>query len=173
MNRQDIARFPRVSTQPARAPGGGSPLPGRKTRPARERADAADRGWGILNQMDPQPGSMHFHPTMCPVIEVAEDGQTAQCAWTTFGFETGKDRETGELAAKYAWGTYGVDYIKEDGEWKFWHFHIYRLMMHDEGKPWTDKKYWDPYPKKDGEEVERTNDIFLLLKILRFLLRLF
>jgi len=116
-----------------------------------EGPDAAERGWGILKRMAPQPGSLHFHPTMCPVVEVAEDGQTARGTWTTFGFETGRDRKTGQLKANYAWGTYGVDFIKENGEWKFWHFHIYRLVQHEEGKPWTDKKYWDPFPAGAGD----------------------
>lgn len=116
-----------------------------------EGPDAAARGWGILKQMDPAPGHMHFHPTMCPVVEVAEDGQTAQCTWTTFGFESGQDRKTGELNPQYSWGTYGIDYIKEDGEWKFWHFHIYRLLMHPISTPWTDKKYWDPFPEAAGD----------------------
>lgn len=116
-----------------------------------EGPDAAKRGWGILKQMKPKPGTMHFHPTMCPVVEVAADGQTAQGVWTTFGFESGADRKTGELDPKYAWGTYGIDFIKEDGEWKFWHFHIYRLLMHTVGKPWTDKKYWNPFPEASGD----------------------
>ena len=71
-----------------------------------EGSDAPNRGWEILKRLPPQPGAMHFHPTMCPVIEVAEDGQTAQCEWTTFGFETMPDRKTGELSPYYAWGTY-------------------------------------------------------------------
>ena len=102
--------------------------------------------------MDPQPGSMHFHPTMCPVVEVAEDGQTAQGVWTTFGFETGPDRETGTLQPQYAWGTYGADFIKEDGEWKFWHFHIYRLCCYRYDQPWTELEGWNPFP--DRQEVD-------------------
>jgi hypothetical protein len=115
-------------------------------------ANAPQRAWGLLDQMPPQPGTMHFHPTMCPVIEVAADGKTAQALWTTFGFESGVKKDTGELDPQYAWGTYGADLIKEDGQWKFWHFHIYRLLMHPVNKPWTTKEGWDP-DKEGGMEL--------------------
>ena len=114
--------------------------------------DAAKRGWSTLMGRTPQPGEMHFHPTMCPIVEVAADGKTAKGVWTTWGFETGTDRKTGKLKSQYAWGTYGVDFIKEDGVWKFWHFHIYRLASYEYNKPWTELDGWNPDPEK-GETL--------------------
>jgi len=118
-----------------------------------EGANASNRGWGMLMGHPPMDGTMHFHPTMCPVIEVAEDCQTAQAVWTTFGFESGKDPQTGEYTPKYAWGTYGIDFLKVDGEWKFWHFHIYRLVCTRPGGDWTKLEDWDPDQKGLMDEL--------------------
>jgi hypothetical protein len=40
--------------------------------------------------------------------------------------------------AYWLWGNYGVDFIKEDGKWRFWHFHVYAYMVAPYNKSWTD-----------------------------------
>ena len=114
-----------------------------------EGSDAAKRSWGYL-EGDRQPGTIMFHPLLCPMIIVAGDGKTAKGVWTDFGFECGRDRSTGELQPNYCWGIYSVDFIKENGIWKFWHCHVYPILMHPVNVPWTTKEGWDP-DKKDME----------------------
>jgi len=68
-------------------------------------------------------GSLNEHQLATPVIEVARDGKTAKGVWQSPGFETRRNAE-GKLESAWCWGQYGVDFIKEDGCWKFWHFMI-------------------------------------------------
>lgn len=73
-------------------------------------------------------GTMAMHAPICPVIEVAGDGKTAKGVWIGLGVLAMKNRETGEPTGAWEWDKYGVDFIKEDGVWKIWHHHIYRLL---------------------------------------------
>ena len=65
-------------------------------------------------------GQLLLHVTTTAIIEVAEDGQTAKAFWYSPGMiaETGQDAGT-------IWEIYGVDFVKEDGEWKMWHLHMF------------------------------------------------
>jgi hypothetical protein len=107
-----------------------------------EGPDAPKRVWGILDRLSEKArtGMMAIHPTTTPVIEVAADGKTAKGVWTGTGF-VARNSETGEPQAMWEWDKYGVDFIKEDGKWKFWHLHIYRIFR----SRW-DKGFgsWDP-----------------------------
>jgi len=73
-------------------------------------------------------GRMAMHCPICPVIEVAGDGKTAKGVWIGLGLLAMKNRETGEPTGAWEWDKYGVDFIKENGQWKIWHHHIYRLL---------------------------------------------
>ena len=64
---------------------------------------------------------------------------------------------TGELEAYWVWGKYYVDFVKEDEEWKFWHFYITDHIQCDYHTSWTEKDEVkgevlnDPrIPKADG-----------------------
>jgi hypothetical protein len=74
------------------------------------------------------PGMMAMHIPLSPVVEIAGDGKTAKGVWIGMGLLAMKDRETGEPTAAWEWDKYGIDFIKEDGKWKVWHQHIYRLI---------------------------------------------
>ena len=65
-------------------------------------------------------GQLLLHVTTTAVIEVAEDGQTAKCFW----YSPGLVAETGQ-SGNAIWEAYGVDFVKENGEWKIWHLHMY------------------------------------------------
>jgi len=67
-------------------------------------------------------GSMLMHALTTPYIEVAGDGKTAQGVWYSPGqvTVTRPDR----VEAVYMYERYGVDFIKEDGEWKIWHLFV-------------------------------------------------
>ncbi len=117
--------------------------------------DAPQRAWQLLERLgggEPPAGMMAIHPVVSPIIVVAGDGKTAKGVWLTNGFVAGVNQETGEQRAMWEWGTYGVDFIKENGKWKFWHFHIYRLFQTGWDKGLKD---WDP----DREVMKVPDDI--------------
>jgi len=67
-------------------------------------------------------GNLVIHMLTAPYVEVAGDGKTAQGLWYTPGAVGGvhPDRVDGMLMYE----KYGVDFVKEDGEWKIWHLFI-------------------------------------------------
>jgi hypothetical protein len=80
-------------------------------------------------------GRMAIHTLTTPVIEVAGDGKTAKGVWISPGLGTTKHE--GKLQAEWAWVKYGVDFVKEDGKWKFWHLHGYGVFFTPYEKSWV------------------------------------
>jgi len=77
--------------------------------------------------------SLHMQTT--PIIEIAGDGKTAKGVWYTPGFikkpvisADGKVSESGQ----WMFERYAVDFAKEDGKWKIWHFQ----NIGDTSPPW-------------------------------------
>ena len=98
----------------------------------------------ILNQHGPKdgtisPGTLFIHTLTTPVIEIAEDGQTAKGVWKSPGAETITDPQTGKLRGMWAWTKYACDFIKEDGKWKILHYHVYRIFMTPADMNYTDE----------------------------------
>jgi hypothetical protein len=83
----------------------------------------------------PVEGQMMQHTLATPVIEVAGDGKTAKGVWMSPGHEARV--LGGKLSALWVWGTYGDDFIKEDGKWKIWHHHVYIQILTPYDVPWT------------------------------------
>lgn len=80
-----------------------------------------------------------------PVIEVAGDGKTAKGVWTAAGFATVRSHDAeGKLRAIWVWYKYGVDFVKEDGVWKFWHFRLSPLIHAPYEKSWVEAPPWSP-----------------------------
>lgn len=92
----------------------------------------------------PHPvGKLILHATTTPVIEVAADGRTAKGVWMMAGTESGlTDPKVAEdfpdmyspeevlgkkVWAHWVWCKYAIDFLKQDGEWKFWKFRCYEL----------------------------------------------
>ncbi|MCD7749423.1 MAG: nuclear transport factor 2 family protein [Oscillospiraceae bacterium] len=69
-------------------------------------------------------GQLLLHVTTTAIIEVAEDGQTAKAFW----YSPGMIAESGQ-SGNTIWEAYGVDFVKEDGEWKMWHLHMFTDFM--------------------------------------------
>lgn len=88
------------------------------------------------------PGLVTEHALTTPVIEVAADGQTAKGVWISPGHET-FPRPQGGLA-HWSWGRYGVDFVKEHGEWKVWHFHIYTTFRTPYEVDWVESAVHRP-----------------------------
>ncbi len=72
-----------------------------------------------------------------PMIEVADDLQTAKCLWWCPGagslVQEGKDPQ-----AIWAWGQVAVDFIHINDSWKVWHLHYFRFIKCDYHKGWVD-----------------------------------
>jgi len=77
-------------------------------------------------------GQLLLHVTTTAIIEVAEDGKTAKGYW----YSPGMIAETG-MAGNSIWEAYGCDFVKENGEWKMWHLHMYTDFMCQFGDNFT------------------------------------
>ncbi|WP_298200710.1 nuclear transport factor 2 family protein [Novosphingobium sp.] len=103
----------------------------------------------------PHPaGKLIYHYLTTPLIEVAADGQTAKGLWLMSGVESGLTSVEAAKAApdfmyekdvlvdgKRVWMhtimvKYGIDFIKQDGEWKIWHFHCFEVARSPFGTGW-------------------------------------
>lgn len=103
----------------------------------------------------PNPtGKLIFHYVSNPVIEIAGDGKTAKGMWIMTGLESGLTKP--EHAAnmpdwmhvpeilvdgKRVWmhkvyAKYGIDFIRQDGEWKIWHFRCFEVAREPYGMGW-------------------------------------
>ena len=96
-----------------------------------------------LKEKDKLAGTMVVHTLTTPVIEVAGDGKTAKGVWMSPGHMTGFMVEP--LKAHWVWERYGVDFVKEDGKWKFWHFHVYTDFLTPYDKSWVENSI-EPHP---------------------------
>jgi SnoaL-like domain len=105
-------------------------------------------------------GVMHMHTLTTPVIEVAADGQTAKGVWVSPGHETMSfSTASGERAPEAHWGwcKYGCDFIREDGEWKIWHLHVYGIFLAPYGRSWVEQPedMVEPPPMLDEHKPDR------------------
>jgi hypothetical protein len=87
-----------------------------------------------VQQRSMPAGLIFLHPLASIYIEVAKDLQTAKSVCLSIGIESTRGGNDNPMPC-WSWGAYGVDFIKEDGEWKIWHFHIYRIFRASQG--WT------------------------------------
>jgi hypothetical protein len=78
------------------------------------------------------PGVQILHTLTTPVIEVAEDRKTAKAVWLSPGYISAP--AGGKLQAFWHWDRYAIDFAREDGRWKIWHF-------------WVGKDFSTPYEK--------------------------
>lgn len=80
-------------------------------------------------------GTSMMHTNSTPVIEVAGDGQTAKGMWYSIGQVT--QTPGGQQTPTYMWERYAVDFIKEDGHWKIWHFFVHTDWSAAPGESWV------------------------------------
>ena len=89
-------------------------------------------------------GSFCQHDLTTEVIVVADDLMTAKAVWMSPGCETRRDPKEGRLTSYWTWVKYAVDFIQEDGEWKFWHFTIFSDFCAEYYTSWVDMEYVTP-----------------------------
>jgi len=83
----------------------------------------------------PVEGQMMQHMLATPIIEMAKDGRTAKGVWMSPGHEIRV--VGGKLTAFWLWGTYGDDFIKENGAWRIRNQHVYLNIFTPFNVPWT------------------------------------
>lgn len=92
------------------------------------------------------------HPVSTPLIEVAGDGKTAKCVWSTFGPETAKKDPTDpncEFDPNWMYGKFQADFILENGHWKIWHFQVMPDIMGPTCEPYTKFRPHDDFIAAD------------------------
>jgi hypothetical protein len=111
-------------------------------------------------------GKLIFHYTTTPVIEVADDGETAKGVWIMTGLESGLTDpdvaanvpeyffEPGEVQGKkvwahWVWCKYGVDFLKQDGVWRIWHFRCFEVAR----APFSEN--WISFAARDAEAFDK------------------
>jgi hypothetical protein len=109
--------------------------------------------WHGPDNGKPEPGTLYMHNLTTPVIEIAEDGKTAKGVWISPGAETMPDPEKpGKVQGFWAWTRYAVDFIREDGAWKIWHYHVYRIFQTPADKNYSDEWEMSFAPVGGGKE---------------------
>jgi SnoaL-like domain len=102
----------------------------------------------------PHPvGKLIMHYTTTPVIEVSTDGTTAKGLWLMMGLESGMtepaeaesvptfffaphDVEGKKVWAHWVWCKYGVDFLKQDGQWRIWKFRCFEVARAPYDENW-------------------------------------
>lgn len=87
-------------------------------------------------------GPFKVKPMACPVIEVAGDGQTAKGLWFCQGAYN--EVETGGPVARWTWGYFAADFVKEEDGWKIWHLQYLNDVDCICGQSWAEAQ--KPYP---------------------------
>ena len=100
-------------------------------------------------------GKLILHETTTPLIEVAEDGETAKGFWLMAGVESGttqpehvgtmpeflyepESANVGEkrVWAHWVWCQYAIDFLKQDGQWRIWHFRCLEIARAPYSENW-------------------------------------
>lgn len=90
-------------------------------------------------------GVMYTQPLTTPIVEVAEDGQTAKGLWQVMGLDS-NITEYGPLST-WRWGWMAADFVLEDDEWKVWHLQDLQDLAAPAGTDWTKEP---GYPVLEG-----------------------
>jgi hypothetical protein len=102
-----------------------------------EGSDGMTRFWKVIQTKGDPRGVMRLHTLTTPVIEVAGDGKTAKGVWISPGADSGVC-PNGKAGASWTMIKYGIDFIKENGRWKFWHYHLYQVFSTPYERNWTE-----------------------------------
>lgn len=97
----------------------------------------------MSNAEDDLSGRLYLHDMLSPLIEVAEDGQSADCMFSSHGCETGWNPDE-SLKALWAFNRYHFMFVKEDGKWRIWRQEMHQILNTPfEGKGWVEEPCYD------------------------------
>lgn len=80
-------------------------------------------------------GVMRLYELQSELIEVAEDGKTAQGIWSSPGEDT--HLECWAPIGEWRWCRYAVDFIRENGEWKIWKLRMLPIFRTNYYRSWV------------------------------------
>lgn len=79
------------------------------------------------------------------MIEVAGDAETARAMWIMFdAWATTMEGAWGAPEARWAWSKCAADFVKKDGQWRFWHYVKNPLFMTEYTQSWVDRSLKAP-----------------------------
>ena len=112
--------------------------------------DAAYKVYGKVHNAgakvgEEHPGALFVHTLATPIIEVADDLQTAKCIWMSPGLESAIE-PSGKPFCAWCWGQYSGDFKYVNGEWKIWHMHFMAWFNTEFRTPWTETTPVDRMP---------------------------
>jgi hypothetical protein len=105
-----------------------------------ERSHAAGMKKAFPNIKFPSDFAGKFESNLIgsPAIEVAGDGKTAKGVWRSLQ-TVGKMHDNEDKPhAMWIWWQIGADFVKEDGEWKIWHYVKNPVYATTFDKSWVD-----------------------------------
>ncbi|KAL3447699.1 hypothetical protein BJX65DRAFT_307760 [Aspergillus insuetus] len=103
-------------------------------------------------------GNLLFPFLTTGMVEVAGDGKTAKGTWRSPSVQAVIPKEgQGEPEPIWLFGSYAVDFIKKNNEWKIWHFHWFRTIKCNHEKGWIKDQSWqNAGPLADSPDLEPT-----------------
>jgi len=107
--------------------------------------------FSIVGEKYAFPGSLGLHMLMTPVVEISKDGKTAKGMWHSFGCNTYK----GEFGLFAMWqaGKYDIEFVKEEGEWKYRVFKWYAIFRTPYEDGWVKRPIISGLHQKDGPNI--------------------
>lgn len=102
-----------------------------------EGRDALIEGIEYLLGKEIKAGEMIDLQLTTPVIEVADDCETARALWWSPG-ALSVLRENADPQAQWLWGDFAVDFIQTEAGWKIWHLHYFTVIRCDYQKGWVE-----------------------------------
>lgn len=102
------------------------------------------------------PGQMAGFAEYDPIIEIAEDGKTAKSVIMNMGNETFPYK--GKLQAYWSCLKRGFDFVKEDGKWKIWHYHVYGVYYAPYEEGWIKGFQFPGLPYLDEYPADRPTE---------------
>ena len=80
-------------------------------------------------------GTSMMHTITTPLIVIADDGLTAKGLFYSPGQVT--QTPLGQPTAGWMWERYAIDFIKDGGAWRIWHFNVFTDFSVAPGGDWT------------------------------------
>jgi len=102
----------------------------------------------LYPDVDPGPeegipfGVRILHTLTTPIIEVAEDRETAKAVWISPGYIAAP--AGGKLQAMWHWDRYAIDFAREEGGWKIWHLWVGKDFSTPYEHSWVDDFFAEP-----------------------------
>lgn len=94
-----------------------------------------------LTAMASEAGYFKMNHLCTPVVEVAQDNQTARGMWLSVGMEALKRPDLTDYPdplCLWAFNPWCMDFVKENGVWKIWHLYVFEEVETVYEKSWSE-----------------------------------